>query len=205
MNLPQLFSRGLIFTRLAWRRFWMILLRPAFRKCGRHVLFDPADHFNFQNVELGDYVSIGKGATFLATESRIILGNKVLLGPNVTIIGGNHNTSVVGKYMYDVFEKRPEDDQDVVIEEDVWVGANAIILKGVRIQRGAIVAAGALVNKDVPPYAIVAGVPARVIAVRFDDVQTILEHEKILYPPEKRLSPEQLSASFQAAYAKLRT
>jgi len=200
MNLLKYFSRGLILIRLVWRRFGMILLRPAFRKCGKRVLFDPADHFNFENVELGDYVSIGKGATFLATESRIILGNKVLLGPNVTIIGGNHNTSVVGKYMYDVLEKRPCDDQDVIIEEDVWIGANAIILKGVTIRRGAIVAAGALVNKDVPPYSIVAGVPARVIRLRFDDLETILEHERLLYPPEKRLPLEVLSQSVKSAH-----
>lgn len=203
MNLLKYFSRGLILIRLVWRRFCMILLRPAFRKCGKHVLFDPADHFNFENIELGDYVSIGKGATFLATESRIILGNKVLLGPNVTIIGGNHNTSVVGKYMYDVLEKRPCDDQDVVIEEDVWIGANAIILKGVTIRRGAIVAAGALVNKDVPPYSIVAGVPARVIRLRFDDLETILEHERLLYPPEKRLPLEALSQSVKSVHERL--
>jgi len=78
-------------------------------------------------------------------------------GSNVTIIGGDHNASVVGKFMYDyeVQEKRPEDDQDVIIEDDVWIGTGAIILKGVRLGRGSIVAAGALVRKDVLPYTIV--------------------------------------------------
>jgi len=202
MNPLKYVSLGMVLIRLLWRRFWMILLRPAFRKCGKHVLFDPADHFTFQNVELGDYVAIGKGATFLATESRIILGNKVMLGPNVTIIGGNHNTSVVGKYMYDVLEKRSCDDEDVVIEDDVWVGSNAIILKGVTIRRGAIVAAGALVTKDVPPYSIVAGVPARVIKLRFDSLETTLEHERILYPPEQRLPVDVLIESVQSVYEK---
>ncbi|MFZ6021556.1 MAG: acyltransferase [Chloroflexota bacterium] len=200
MKLLKYISRELVLIRLIWRRIWMILLRPAFRKCGKHVLFDPADHFNFQNIELGDYVAIGKGATFLATESRIILGNKVMVGPNVTIIGGNHNTSVVGKYMYDVLEKRPGDDEDVVIEDDVWIGSNAVILKGVTIRRGAIVAAGALVTKDVPPYSIVAGVPARVIKLRFDSLDTILEHERILYPPEQRLPVDVLTHSVQSIH-----
>ncbi len=203
MIMLRYFSRGLVFLRLVWRRFWMVLLRSAFRRCGKRVLFDPADHFNFEHIELGDFVSIGKGATFLATESRIILGNKVMLGPNVTIIGGNHNTSVVGKYMYDVLEKRPGDDEDVIIEEDVWIGSNAVILKGVTIKRGAIVAAGALVNRNVPPYSIVAGVPARVIGLRFENLETILEHERLLYPPEKRLPLEVLNQSIQSAHERL--
>ncbi|MBP1598331.1 MAG: acyltransferase [Acidobacteria bacterium] len=157
MTLLRSFARTVVLLRLAWRRGWMILLGPAFRRHGAHLLFDPRDHFNFENIEVGDDVAIGSGAVLMATESRIIIGNKVLLGPNVTIIGGDHNASVVGKFMYDyeVQEKRPEDDQDVIIEDDVWIGTGAIILKGVRLGRGSIVAAGALVRKDVLPYTIV--------------------------------------------------
>jgi maltose O-acetyltransferase len=110
-----------------------------------------------------------------------------MFGPQVAVIGGRHNTSVVGRFMIDVTEKRPEDDLGVVIQDDVWVGARAIILRGVVIGRGSIVGAGALVTKSVPPYAIVVGVPARVVRFRWD-VETILEHEAALYPPEKRLT-----------------
>ena len=88
--------------------------------------------------------------------------------------------------MYDVHTKRLEDDQDVIIEDDIWVGSRAVILKGVRIGRGSIIAAGAIVNKDVPPYTIVAGVPAKVVHRRFD-IETIIIHERELYPPERRL------------------
>lgn len=192
----------IINLRRIGKRALMILLRPAFRKSGRHLIFDPFDPINYENVETGDDVSIGSGATLLATESKIIFGNKVLLGPNVTIVGGNHNTSIVGKFMYDVHEKRVEDDQDVIIEDDVWICSSVIILKGVRVGRGSIVAAGALVNKDIPPYAIVGGIPAKVIGWRFNDLDAILRHERVLYPTEQRLSEEFLKSNIKGALEK---
>jgi acetyltransferase-like isoleucine patch superfamily enzyme len=122
-----------------------------------------------------------------------------MFGPNVTVVGGDHNTSVVGKFLYDTLEKKPEDDQDVVFEDDIWVGSGAIILKGVNIGRGSIIAAGAVVNKDVLPYTVVGGIPAKQISVRFKDVDTILKHEEALYPPEQRLGKEYLQRIFNHA------
>jgi acetyltransferase-like isoleucine patch superfamily enzyme len=107
------------------------------------------------------------------------------------LIGGVHNTSVVGQFMIDVHIKRPEDDLGVVIEDDVWVGARAIILHGVTVCRGAIVAAGSIVTHNVPPYAVVAGVPARIIRFRWPP-KTILAHEEALYAAEERLHLEDL-------------
>ncbi|HAR97133.1 MAG TPA: hypothetical protein DCR97_14405 [Deltaproteobacteria bacterium] len=75
-----------------------------------------------------------------------------------------------------------------MIEDDVWIGSGATILRGVTLGRGSIIAVGAVVNRDVLPYAIVGGIPAKIISVRFTDLQTLLEHERALYPPEKRLS-----------------
>lgn len=197
------FLRWLAKSLTLWRRLWcrakMLFLRPAFRRYGKHFLFDPDGQYTFENIEVGDDVSIGTGAILMATESRIIIGHKVMFGPNVTIIGGNHNTATVGRFMYDVKEKRPEDDQDVIVEDDVWVGSGAIILKGVRLGRGAIVAAGAVVNKEVLPYTIVGGVPAKIISTRFGDIETILKHEMALYPPEERLNEEFLRKIFEHA------
>ena len=76
-------------------------------------------------------------------------------------------------------EKRPEDDRDIVIESDVWVGANSTILRGVTVGEGSVIAAGAVVTKDVPPYSIVGGVPARVLKMRFDE-ETQKEHIAML-------------------------
>lgn len=172
-------ARFLLLIRKVVRRFCMYLVRPAFRRVGRRVTFSPFDHFSYGTIELGDDVSISVGAHFSATKSEIVIGNKVMFGPNVTIMGGDHNILQLGRYMYDVVEKLPENDQPVHIEDDVWVGTGAIILKGVTIGRGAVIAAGAVVNRDVPRYAIVAGVPAKVIRMRWNDDE-IARHEDLL-------------------------
>lgn len=77
---------------------------------------------------------------------------------------------------FDDRDKVPEEDKDVIIEEDVWCGANVTILKGVTIGRGSIIAAGAVVTKNIPAYSIAGGVPAKVIKKKFTDSQ-IAEHE----------------------------
>ncbi len=103
-------------------------------------------------------------------------------------MGGDHNTKEIGKYILDVKNKNDDDDLSVIINKDVWVGCNVTILKGVVIGRGAIVAAGAVVCHDVPPYSIVAGVPARVIKLRWNgDIETIKKHERLLYAQDERL------------------
>ena len=133
------------------------------------------------NIFCGNDISIGSDSLFMCTRARITIGDHVMFGPKVTVITGSHRTDIVGKYMKSVTEaeKRPEDDLDVLLEGDNWIGANVTILKGVTIGRGAVVAAGAVVTKDVPPYSIVGGVPAKVIKMRFDE-ETIEKHESLL-------------------------
>lgn len=187
---------GFVFFRRAWRRMKMNIMRFSFFAYGTNFIFDPDGYYSFETISVGNDVFIGPGATLQASMSRIMIGNKVMLGPNVTIMGGDHNVSEIGRFMFDVKEKRPENDQPVVIEDDVWVGAGATILKGVRLGRGSIVAAGAIVTQNVPPYAIVAGVPARIVRFRFD-LDAILQHEAVLYPPEQRMTRAQLLEEFE--------
>ncbi len=192
MKFGKLFAQAILFMRRAWRHVFMLLMRPAFKRHGTNFIFDPHDHFSYENIEVGNDVSLGSGAVLMASESKILIGNKVMFGPGITVVGGNHNTTKQGRFMYDVTEKREEDDQNVVIEDDVWVGCGAIILKGVRVGRGSIIAAGALVHRDVPPYTIVAGVPAKIVGVRFEDFEILRNHDAALYPPEKRVDGKTL-------------
>lgn len=76
-------------------------------------------------------------------------------------------------------EKLPENDRDIIIDDDVWIGINAIILGGVHIGTGSVIGAGSVVTKDVPPYAIVGGNPAKVIRYRFTE-EEIKTHTEIL-------------------------
>jgi len=179
----------IIFLQNVKNRILRNILRHLFAECGKNVRFCASDFFSFKTLYIKDDVYIGRGAKFSARHAHIYIGNKVMFGPNVTIRGGNHNTSVVGKFMADVDSKRESDDQNVIIEDDVWVGAGAIILKGSRIGRGSVVAAGAVVTKSFPPYSVVGGVPAKLLKRRFTFEQ-VLEHEISLYHESKRTTIE---------------
>ncbi len=111
-------------------------------------------YFSFENIVLGNEVYIGLNAAFMASDSKIIIKDKVVFGPHVFIIGGNHRFDVVGTPIKDVHEKRPQDDVDIVIDEECWIWANVIILKGVHVGRGCVIGAGSIVTKDIPPYTI---------------------------------------------------
>lgn len=187
-------GKTFILLRGAQNRLSTFFLRYLFKKCGRNVRFQAVDRFTYGTISIGDDVYIGPGATFSATASSLTIGNKVSFGPNVTIMAGNHNTSVLGQTIFDTREVRPEDNRPVVISDDVWVGAGAIILHGCHIGRGAIVAAGALVRQDVPPYAVVSGMPARIIRFRWT-IEEILYHEEKIYPKSLQLTRRQIEKS----------
>lgn len=133
------------------------------------------------HITFGDHVVIGTNANFMSTGAKTTIGNSVLFGPHVFIITGNHQVNQIGKYIIDVEKKTECCDADVVIEDDVWIGAGTIILKGVRIGRGSVIGAGSVVTKDTQPYSINAGNPCRKIRMRFTDFE-IEEHEKRLKP-----------------------
>ncbi len=187
----KLFARGIHLLQRVWRRARMYALRPLFGSHGSGLWFDPAGYYSFENIHVGDDVSLGIRPILMAALSEIRIGSHVMFGPEVVVVGGGHNMTVIGRRMKQVHEKTGTEDLGVVIEDDVWVGSRAMILRGVRVGRGAVIAAASIVTKSVPPYAIVAGNPARVVRFRWD-VETILRHEAMLYPPEQRLDPEEL-------------
>lgn len=193
-HLPGWFIVQLRRTSRALR---MSLLRPLFRSYGRKVSFDPDGWYSYESISIGSDVFLGYRPLLMATGSHIRIGSKVMFGPYVSIIAGNHNTSEVETAMFDTKHKRSGDDLEIVIEDDVWIGARAVILRGVIVGRGAIVGAGAVVTKNVPPYAVVGGSPARVLKFRWD-LETIQRHEAALYPPELRISATVLKAAQQA-------
>lgn len=181
----------LIQTSLAFPFIWDKILsyfyKHAMKYCGTNVYIRPSnsDFKGLENLSIGNNTSIPKGSVFYCTEASLTIGENVIFGPNPTIITGDHRTDIIGKFIIDIDEKIPENDKPVIIEDDVWAGANITILKGVTIGRGSIIAAGALVTKSCPPYSIIGGVPAKIIKYRFN-VNEILEHEKLLYPKNKR-------------------
>lgn len=137
---------------------------------GKRIIAQPNIISGIKNIIMEEPVSIGLGATIYAAGAKLIIKKHVITGPNLTVITGDHKY-ISGRWIDLVRANEKEDfyDQDVTIEEDVWIGANTTILKGVTVGRSSIVAAGALVIKDVPPYSIVAGVPAKVIKMKWTE------------------------------------
>lgn len=167
-----------------WDKLWAPVWKRGMKHCGKGVYLRPmsSDIKGLEKLSVGDGTSIPKGSTIYCTEAPLTIGRKVIFGPRPTIITGDHRIDIVGKYIIDVTvdEKLPENDVPVVIEDDVWCGANVTILKGVTIGRGSVLAAGAVVTQSFPPYSIIGGVPAKMIKKRFTEEQ-IREHEKLLY------------------------
>lgn len=140
------------------------LCRFIFRKCGKNINVERMAYFGSgKNIEIGSNSGIGINAQIWGVEiGNLIIGNNVMMGPDVVILTLKHNYNDI---------KCPISTQEayatkVIIEDDVWIGIRAIILPGVKICKGAVVGAGALVTKDIPSYSIVGGVPAKVLKMR---------------------------------------
>lgn len=163
------------------------------------------NHNDAKNIFIGKGVKLGSNITMFATRAKIVIGDRSFTGPNVTIMTGDHPFDIIGKFIADnkKFEIKAAGgdiskyDKDVVIDEDVWIGCNVTILKGVHIGRGAIVAAGSVVTHSLPAYCIGGGNPARVIKPRWS-VDEILNHELLLYEEGNRLSREYITQCVQS-------
>ncbi|PKL22027.1 MAG: acyltransferase [Spirochaetae bacterium HGW-Spirochaetae-4] len=114
-----------------------------------------------ESLTIGDNVGISQGA-FISVRGSIKIGNDVIIGPAVTMISENHKSQEKEIIIRD----QGTDRQGIIICNNCWIGANVTILDGVRIGTGAIIAAGAVVTKDIKDYEIVGGVPAKVIKIR---------------------------------------
>ncbi|MFH1888994.1 MAG: acyltransferase [Candidatus Omnitrophota bacterium] len=111
-----------------------------------------------EGIYIGESCWVGINCVIAAGDARVEIGDNTLIGPNVTIATGNHKFESGKLIMEQSYEQEP-----ISIGKDCWLGANSVILGGVKIGEHSVVAAGAVVNKDVPAYSIAAGVPAKVI------------------------------------------
>lgn len=163
------------------------MLLKIITACGKNVKISGDIRLYGHNVTIGNNVIIGDGAVLMCTGAPISIGDNVMFGPGASVITGNHRIDYVGKYIIDVKgkDKLPENDQPVIFEGDNWIGANATILKCVTVGEGAVVAAGAVVTKDVLPYTVVGGVPAKYIKDRFT-TEELVRHKELLQSYERK-------------------
>lgn len=152
-----------------------------------------------ENMYLEDYCRLQDHVNFISYKGKLRVRKYAAVGSGCIIIPGDH-VPTVGVPQFLAGRLHINDaDGEIVIGEDAWVGAGTILLSHCEIGRGAVVAAGAVVSKQVPPYAVVAGIPAKIIASRFS-IEQILEHEALLYPAEERMTKEELEKLFNEYY-----
>ncbi|NOS92870.1 MAG: CatB-related O-acetyltransferase [Cyclobacteriaceae bacterium] len=163
--------------------------------------------FSNEVVEVGKgtYGTIQVQSLYVTPNEKLVIGNYVSIAPDVVfLLGVNHPTDTLTTFPFytkliqrssiDALSKGP-----IFVDDEVWIGTGAKIFSGVTIGKGAIVAAGALVTKNVEPYAIVGGNPARLIRYRFSP-----EIVKILMPIRmSNFSSEWIKENIQSIYQKI--
>ena len=155
-NLP----RSYVAYSLGARQFRAFVCKRLLAACGENVNIEPKVFFYLMSrTKIGDNSGIGMRSHVEAVE----IGKNVMIGPELIVFSGNKRFDRTDIPM---IEQTSDEVSPVVIEDDVWIGARVIILPGRTIGQGAIVGAGSVVTKDVDPYSIVGGNPARVIGHR---------------------------------------
>ena len=169
--------------RLATR--WRVWSHPSIKHCGADVHIGAGCRFWApRGISIGAQSYIGKEVSI---ETNAEIGRYALIANRVAFVGRNDHEysrpgvpTRFGRWIGAADADPKLASNAVVLEEDVWVGYACTVLSGVRIGRGAIVAAGAVVVGDVPAYSIVGGVPAKVIGQRFEGAEQILAHERAM-------------------------
>lgn len=154
---------------------YLIILKFIWRRNNKHNYTTMKNYFNMASVEVGK-ATYGDLTVINYSNSqklKLKIGNFCSIAGNVTfILAGEHRMNTISTYPFitkiiDSKKSEAGGKGDIIIGDDVWIGHGTIVLSGVNIGQGAIIAAGSIVNKDVPAYAVVGGVPAKVIKYRF--------------------------------------
>jgi acetyltransferase-like isoleucine patch superfamily enzyme len=140
-------------------RYW--IAKPFMSRLGKVRIYEGVTLWYPYRIRIGDNVTLNEWV-YLSGYGQLEIGDNVLIANRVTILTSSHGFKDKNCFI----RKQGIESGQVCIKQDVWIGTNATILMGVIIGEGAVIAAGAVVTKDVPPYTIVGGVPARSIGER---------------------------------------
>ena len=197
------------FYGTVWHDLWMCHKRNQFRRRWREQ--NSHNGTIAMDIMADGLVAVGKNSygelnvVSFAGKNRLRIGNYVSIAQQVTfLLDVEHYVDHISTFPFRVKTLCETDSEafgkgDIVVEDDAWIGYGATIMSGVRIGQGAVVAAGAVVTKDVPPYAIVGGVPGKVIKYRFEP-ELIEELLKVDYA---KLGEEMVRAHLDELYEKL--
>jgi virginiamycin A acetyltransferase len=171
-------------------------LSRQWRKMNRHNLTCMVDTFDSSLVSVGNASYGTINVINHSVNYKLSIGHYCSIGPDVLfVVCGDHRMDTVSTYPFMVRylgEKYEATSKgDIIVGDDVWIGTRVTILSGVKIGQGAVICAGAIVNRDVPPYAIVGGTPAKVIRKRFDEDKI----KKLLQIDYSNLTPETIKSN----------
>lgn len=170
--------RGIAKVRGVVRVSKMALLRLRYGLKAVHPTFYMSGRSRVSpDLQAGAYSFLADGCRICP---RVKIGSYTMFAPNVVITGSDHRFDIPGTPM--IFSGRPALNE-TIIGDDVWVGYGSIIMSGVHIGRGAIVAAHSVVTRDIPPYEIHGGIPARKIRDRFSTDADVRLHDSMLARP----------------------
>lgn len=190
--------------RILYRLFFgTIYPRRAFGAMGRGCHIGKSCTLVPRQMYLDDYVIVQNLVNVIASEGKVVVKKYSVISSQCIIIPGLHMAAPGVPFYYQAKERVGDENLTICIDEDCWVGAGAILLRHCHLGRGSVVGAGSVVTKDFPPYAVVAGNPAKIIGVKFSKAD-ILAHEAAIYPPEERMSEANIDALFQKYFAGLK-
>lgn len=167
------------------------------------TMHKPVDMSALHNLYIYPYARVQPGLRLISYTGKLIVKKYAVCSANVLAITGNHVPTVGIPQFFLGTSHINDKEKDIVIGEGAWVGAHVTLLSGAIIGRGAIVGASSLVNKEIPPYAVAVGSPAKIIATTFT-LSQIIEHEKKVFPVEERLSEECLHTLFETQFKGLK-
>ena len=183
---------------------WMIAstpLRSQLGFCAENAIFGypmtiykPKGLFLYENVKLHQFSCI-----INSKHEKVIIKKYSEIAAHSTFVTNNHISTVTIPQFLLGQSHINDKSRDIIVNEDCWIGTGVIVLAGVNVGRGSVIGAGSIVTKDIPPYAVVAGCPAKILAVKFS-IPQIIEHEKALYPEKERFSLEYLHDLFETYF-----
>jgi len=178
MNIIYLLSEPIKWLYVKYNKYrYPQFLKDTFLTIGDNLIIDiKTSSFSKSTINTGNNVYIGAGAWIHAD---LDIGNNVMFGPRCTIIGGDHLFGVKGKSNRFLQPLNRNSAKKIIIEDEVWCGANVIINKGVIIGMGAVIGSGSVVVKSIPPYTVAVGNPAIVKKKIFEDHE-LIEHLKLI-------------------------
>lgn len=157
----------IIIDKIRWRNY-----RKEWRKKNQHNHCEIQNYVKMENIHIGkETYGMINAHIYRNSDEQLYIGNYCSIAENVHFVFGEHDYRRFSTFPFDAYvfgekENNPTKGA-IVIEDDVWIGMNSTVLSGVTIHQGAVIGAGSVVSKDVPPYAIFAG--GRIIKYRFDE------------------------------------